>query len=211
MTERPPRQDHAAQAERLSALIDGELPSDEVAAACRAWRDDADCRSRWHAHHLIGDVLRSPDLAARPAADEAFLQRLRVRLADEPALLAPAPWVAGGGEPAVPDLPVLRPPVRRSALRRWAAPAGIAAGMALVVGTLTAVRPGVDPLSAAPALARVAPAASETELVRVANGAMIRDARLDRYLAAHKQFHGSTALGPSSGFLRSATHEASAR
>lgn len=210
MTERPDRQDHAAQAERLSALIDGELPSDEVAAACRAWRDDADCRARWHAHHLIGDVLRSPDLAVRPAADEAFLQRLRGRLADEPALLAPAPWV-GAGVPTSPELPVLRPPVRRPALRRWAAPAGIAAGVALVVGTLTVVRPGVEPLSAAPGLARVEPAASETELVRVANGAMIRDARLDRYLAAHKQFHGSTALGPSSGFLRSATHEAASR
>jgi sigma-E factor negative regulatory protein RseA len=34
---------------------------------------------------------------------------------------------------------------------------------------------------------------------------MIRDVRLQQYLAAHKQFGGSTALGVPSGFLRSAT------
>ena len=39
----------------------------------------------------------------------------------------------------------------------------------------------------------------------VANGKLIRDARLDSYLAAHKQFAGTSALGVPSGFLRSAT------
>jgi sigma-E factor negative regulatory protein RseA len=36
---------------------------------------------------------------------------------------------------------------------------------------------------------------------------MIRDARLDGYLAAHKQFGGTSALGLPSGFLRNATHD----
>ena len=45
----------------------------------------------------------------------------------------------------------------------------------------------------------------------VANGTQIRDARLDRYLAAHKQFAGSSALGVPSVFLRSATSDASNR
>jgi sigma-E factor negative regulatory protein RseA len=40
---------------------------------------------------------------------------------------------------------------------------------------------------------------------------VIRDARLDRYLAAHKQFSGSSALGLPSAFLRSATVESDAR
>ena len=34
---------------------------------------------------------------------------------------------------------------------------------------------------------------------------MLRDARLERYLAAHKQFAGTSALGVPSAFLRSAT------
>jgi sigma-E factor negative regulatory protein RseA len=45
----------------------------------------------------------------------------------------------------------------------------------------------------------------------VSNGQMIRDARLDRYLAAHKQFAGSSALGVPSGFLRNATAEVPGR
>jgi sigma-E factor negative regulatory protein RseA len=43
------------------------------------------------------------------------------------------------------------------------------------------------------------------------SGQMIRDARLQQYLAAHKQFGGSTALGVPSGFLRSATVDVPAR
>jgi sigma-E factor negative regulatory protein RseA len=39
----------------------------------------------------------------------------------------------------------------------------------------------------------------------VANDKLVRDARLERYFAAHMQFGGSSALGVPSGFLRAAT------
>jgi sigma-E factor negative regulatory protein RseA len=42
-------------------------------------------------------------------------------------------------------------------------------------------------------------------LTLVADGKLVRDARLERYFAAHKQFGGSSALGVPSGFLRAAT------
>lgn len=42
----------------------------------------------------------------------------------------------------------------------------------------------------------------------VASGQLIRNARLDRYLAAHKQFGGSSAPGTPLGYLRSASTEA---
>jgi sigma-E factor negative regulatory protein RseA len=38
--------------------------------------------------------------------------------------------------------------------------------------------------------------------VLIADGQLIRDARLDRYLAAHKPFGGSPALAMPSGFVR---------
>jgi sigma-E factor negative regulatory protein RseA len=41
----------------------------------------------------------------------------------------------------------------------------------------------------------------------VASNQLIRDARLDRYLAAHQQFAGSSALGMPSAYLRNATAE----
>ena len=57
-------------------------------------------------------------------------------------------------------------------------------------------------LAGAPVSAPVASVAPEQ-----ATGTMIRDARLDGYLAAHKQFGGTSALGVPSGFLRNATHD----
>ena len=49
----------------------------------------------------------------------------------------------------------------------------------------------------------VEPSAEPAQLVT--DGKLIRDARLDRYLAAHQRFAGTSALGVPSAFLRSAT------
>lgn len=101
----------------------------------------------------------------------------------------------------------------------------IAAGFVLVVGAFTLHRPGSDPAATATEIARndIAPVIDprvrpvslpepEAALAPiVADGKMIRDARLDRYLAAHKQFAGSSALGVPSTFLRSATVESGSR
>jgi sigma-E factor negative regulatory protein RseA len=216
--------------ERLSALVDGELDAVAVVQACAAWREDGDARIAWHAYQLIGDVLRSEDLANAPRRDVALLQRLRAQLADEPVVLAPQPLPHG--EPA------MQAHARR---RSWIAPAAMAAGFAAVAGVLVLTRaPGVPSsgapdtavanlappaaaapsTSAGPALAAattVAPPQPQAVVVTsepqplVANGKLIRDARLDRYLAAHKQFAGSSALGVPSAFLRSATADASDR
>ena len=74
----------AAALERLSALVDGELEADATARACGHWRESGEARSSWHAYHVIGDVLRSEDLACDPARDAGFLEAFRARLKDEP-------------------------------------------------------------------------------------------------------------------------------
>lgn len=195
--------------EQLSALVDGELASDEVRRACAAWRGSAASRQAWHAYQLIGDVMRSDDLAAPPARDEAFLQSLRARLADEPVVLAP-PQAA----PAVPGQMVANG--RR--LRRWHAGAAVAAGFVAVAGVLVVTRDPapqpVPPLASAPS--PVVPVVANGDpgvepAAFVTDGKVIRDARLDRYLAAHKNFAGASALGVPSAFLRSATTDASKR
>jgi sigma-E factor negative regulatory protein RseA len=60
-----------------------------------------------------------------------------------------------------------------------------------------------SPRGAAVSLA-AADAAGEPQ-TQVADGNLVRDARLERYFAAHTQFSGSSALGVPSGFLRAAT------
>ncbi len=210
-----------AARERLSALADGELEAGAVAQACAGWRESGETRATWHAYQLIGDVLRSDDLAADPARDARFMADLRARLAIEPVVLAPQP---------LPAPPVVIDARRVAGGRRWAwlAPTAVAASFVAVAGVLTLTRaPGLLPESS-PAVASVAPsllpsstvpiatlvgasgAAAEPQ-AQIASGQMIRDARLDRYLAAHKQFAGSSALGVPSGLLRNATAEATGR
>jgi sigma-E factor negative regulatory protein RseA len=117
----------------LSALADGDATDGEAACAFQAWRDDPDARASWHAYQLIGDVLRSEDLAAEPAADESFLVALRARLADEPVVLAPQPRI----EAASADSSVAGVRFRG----RWQGPVAMAAGFLVVIGGLNIVRP----------------------------------------------------------------------
>jgi len=210
----------SAARERLSALVDGELEANVVAQACMAWRDDAEQRSTWHAYQLIGDVLRSDDLASEAGRDIAFINALRTRLATEPIVLAPQHEVPAPVRDAVPS---------RTRRRTWVGASAVAAGFVAVAGLLVLTRtPGVSPTVpggtsgsialATPSTVQAVPAAAvqaanvvtEPQAL-VANGKLIRDARLDRYLAAHKQFAGTSALGVPSGFLRSATADAAER
>ena len=177
-------------AEEFSALVDGELGPDGLVRACASWRSDARSRQTWHAYHLIGDVLRSDDLASHPDRDVDFLNRLRERLADEPAVLAP---------PAVPAGPAI---AGRRALRHWRAGAAVAAGFVAVAGVLVVMRspvPQAAPeLARAPVVSPVVPVAADAgvdQAAYVTDGRVMRDARLDRYLAAHQQFAGASALG----------------
>ena len=199
----------SGRGEVLSALVDGEAAREGMAQACAAWRNDAELRQTWHAYQLIGDVLRSDDLASDPARDEQFLQRLRARLADEPVVLAPQPVEA------------VSLAAGRSA-RRWRTGVAVAAGFVAVAGVLVALQtPSPEPAAAvarAPSpivpAATVVPAYGEPagdHAVLVTDGQVIRDARLDRYLAAHQRFAGASALGVPSSFLRSATTDAAQR
>ncbi|HZE92501.1 MAG TPA: sigma-E factor negative regulatory protein [Rhizobacter sp.] len=193
--------------EDLSSLMDGELNAGDVGKACARWREDPDARGSWHLYQLIGDVLRSEDLASPLQRDQAFLSALQRRLEKEPVVLAPSPAVAH----------------ERSPRRTWTGAAAVAAGFAAVAGVLVVTQmsgsspdpqtyasaPSVDRLSS-PVQAVNLQAASGIEAsavnaqVIVPNGQLIRDVRLDEYLAAHKKFGGSSALGSPSGFLRNA-------
>jgi sigma-E factor negative regulatory protein RseA len=218
--------------ENLSALTDGELDAAQAALACGAWRNDADARRSWHAYQLIGDVLRSEDLSSSPARDTAFLAALRVRLAAEPVVLAPEPVIEATAETDMP--PVAAPRfanASRSSRWSWMAPSAVAAGFVLVTGAVLVTRtPAPGGASTDSVFARIgglgATQVSQTVNVPtlaasdigiepqqsvVLTGKMLRDNRLDRYLSAHQQFAGTSALGVPSGFLRNAAAEAPTR
>jgi sigma-E factor negative regulatory protein RseA len=210
---------NAAARERLSALLDGESDGAGIAQACAHWRESVEARATWHAYHLIGDVLRSDDLAIEPVRDARLLRAVRARLANEPVVLAPSVGVAMPG-------PAQKGAAGVRAGRRflWMAPTAVAAGFVMVAGVVTLTRPGVvadrSPAGsvaqvAAPAALGDARAVAVAPIAEarpfVASSQLIRDARLDRYLAAHQQFAGSTALGVPSAYLRNATTEVPGR
>ena len=197
----------------LSALMDGELEASALGRACGQWRESPEARAQWHAYHLIGDVLRSEDLSVDAARDAAFLASFRQRLAQEPVVLAPTPLVA---VPAQAAAAVPR--------RSWAAPAAVAAGFVAVAGVLLVSQmSGGLSLRGTPADANLAAASAVQPAMVVSatepgdppavvlNGQLIRDARLDEYLSAHKKFGGSSVPGGPSGFLRNAAADGTSR
>ncbi len=81
----------------------------------------------------------------------------------------------------------------------------------LVVTQAPAPEPASRSMAQAPspvvpvAATTAGPAADTGDAMLVTDGKILRDARLDRYLAAHQRFAGASALGVPSSFLRSAT------
>jgi sigma-E factor negative regulatory protein RseA len=163
----------------LSALADGEADAASAQRGCIAWRDDPEARRNWHAYQLIGDVLRSDELASTPARDAAFLTALRGKLAQEPVVLAPMPAAAAR-------------PSRFQ--QRWLAPAAVAAGFVAVAGVLVVTRVSAPEAAATSVQAssnKPAPNFTLATGPAVASSsaegdAMLRDARLDAYLNAHQ-------------------------
>ncbi|NTX23360.1 sigma-E factor negative regulatory protein, partial [Burkholderia cepacia] len=77
-----------SRGERLSALVDGEMFDGPDNGQFLAELNRAD-RAAWAHYHLIGDALRSDELALSPALSVAFTARMSAALESEPHLLAP--------------------------------------------------------------------------------------------------------------------------
>ncbi|PRX30289.1 RseA-like anti sigma(E) protein [Paraburkholderia sp. BL18I3N2] len=192
----------SSRGERLSAFVDGELFGEEhLNLDAFISGLNGEDRAAWSSYHLIGDALRSDDLAVSPAASSAFLSGFAARLDNEPHVLAPA------------AMPVAR---RLLALRRRVVPAfAVAAAAAtltwIVVPQLQGVPggPGAAQLASVQrgdALQRVAMAPAPTATVQpVAQDAnIIRDASLDQYLEAHQQFAQQPVMPGSMPLIRAA-------
>jgi sigma-E factor negative regulatory protein RseA len=169
----------------ISDLMDGRLDEAAIGHGCERWQAEAESRRTWHAYQLIGDVMRSEDLASDPGRDAAFLAALRGRLADEPVVLAPA-----------------APRPRRQV---WMLPVAVAAGVVAVAGVLVVLQQPQAGGAAGPMLAASPPpaAAPGAVAVSVPDAQMLRDARVDEYLRAHRETLAGTPAALPGGALRS--------
>ncbi|WP_370679631.1 sigma-E factor negative regulatory protein [Comamonas sp. GB3 AK4-5] len=208
--------------ELLSALVDGELQGDELAQAL-TWAEGNEGHGSWQLYHLVGDVLRSPELAHHSQHD--LLGGLRAQLAKEPPLalqparleqLAPAqPPLTSALAGRVPD------PVANASVFRWKMAAGVAsvAAVAALGWNLVVVPAGQGSQLAQAGSAPAAQLASQTPMMSVpqadggviavatgnGNEVILRDPRLDELLAAHQRFGSKASLQMPADFLRNAS------
>lgn len=184
---------HASEAaEQISALIDGELAPHEFEAVielAKAGRGRAD----WSAYQLIGDTLRSEELAGA-GSTEAFVTRFAARLEQEPHLLAPT---------ALADAPRRhRLLVRPSWVRRVMPGTALAAAVAAVSWVVVPQMRDADPVAATGGIVAQAPVAPQLTpapavvAVSADPAQMIRDPRLDEYLRAHRVSVPTSAAVP---------------
>lgn len=189
--------------ELLSALVDGELHGDELEQAL-ACAESADGCASWELYHLVGDVLRSPDLAHHSQHD--LLSGLRQQLAAEPALrLQPAQLeqVTAGLAQQTPVV-ALRDPAANTSVFRWKVAASFAtvAAVAALGWNLVSTTPaGGQGAQLASNVLGAAPVVVATE-----NGEVLRDPRLDALMASHQQYRA--ALQAPADFLRNASFAA---
>ncbi|MCX7896595.1 MAG: sigma-E factor negative regulatory protein [Rhodocyclaceae bacterium] len=79
--------------ERLSALYDGEIESDEFAALARRLGDEI-LQRQWVSYVMIGEGLRG-----KPACCDDFTAKVMARLEHEPIVFAPHPLRPGSSRP----------------------------------------------------------------------------------------------------------------
>jgi sigma-E factor negative regulatory protein RseA len=193
----------SSRGERLSAFVDGESFDDSGDISQFLSGFTQKDRAAWSDFHLIGDALRSDDLAASPAASSAFMNAFSARFEAEAHVFAPAAIAAVSTERSRSRL------FRRRVVPAFAVAAAAATLTWIVVPQLQGVdgHNGVQMASlSSDHVQRVAmasmPAASTRSPVVEAN--IIRDASLDQYLEAHQQFSQQPVMPGSMPLIRTA-------
>lgn len=160
--------------ERSSASVRAEDTSWE--ASVSAWMDGegteewldglevAEGKETWDTYHLIGDVLRNPELSINPT--QAFRARLSVALSNE--------------------LPIVASPRRREIRPAWRfGLSGFVAAVA-VASVAWVAQPFMSDSSDVPT--------ADTRVIADASTAAVDDPNLSDYLEAHRQLAGPTAV-----------------
>lgn len=219
--------------EQWSLLADGVLTESELDILLAQWKEDESLAEDWHVYHVIGDVLRSADLAQAyvTLSSETYMAEFRQRLQQEPVLMAPAPlaqtksvqktvsrlhwphwtgWLAASGFVVMAVVAVVYTSVDDvvdpGAQTIIALPANGAtdANVIPVAANVEVASAATNPAAASESAdVGTMPAEPDIRLVATPQGDMWRDQRLEPYISAHQQFGSNSVLMPSNGYMRS--------
>jgi sigma-E factor negative regulatory protein RseA len=180
MTGTSPADDADDCAQRLSALLDGELGAADCQALVERLRQDDEACRRWALLNCVGDAIRSAEVGSFHS--DGFVARVSAALEREPTVLAPA---------ALPQ---------RSAVRRWLLPgAGVAAAAAAVL--IAVGLPSQQGSSPEATLATATPVPTTT-VAKAPTPVVDRSPQLERYLAAHRELAEPTLMPHSTPYVR---------
>lgn len=224
-----------AVAAGVSAWMDGDLAFAEFAGEGDLPPEEA--TDTWHRYHLIGDVLRAgapaafvcSDTARDSARAQAFARAIVAQAAAVTQATDALPAETVVAKPIVISMPrpvAMAAPAANDAVFRWKMVAGFASVAAVAAVAWSVVGLGSSPgegatLATAPVerqLTRPAApvplfvaSAPEPVWVSTPQGVVLRDARMEELMRAHRQAGGGPALQVPAGFLRAATHDAAQR
>ncbi len=170
--------------EKLSSLVDGELPADEAASAIKTLANSETARKDWHACHVIGEVMRGASPVRRTSTEAIF-----ARLAAEPTILAPVSR---------------RPTAVVGKSTRIVVAMAASALTVSAIGIIVLRQQGVMDTSAS---AQIAQGAAAPQTVATAQAGNATPAQVNDYLAIHRQFVQSGGLQEAS-FSRNAPRRA---
>jgi sigma-E factor negative regulatory protein RseA len=185
--------------ERVSAFVDGESLGElgDLGQFIAGMSNPE--RAAWSDYHLIGDALRSDELAESPSRSSAFMASFSARFEAEAHVLVPA----ASAQKA-----------RGGLLRRRMVPAfAVAAAAATLTWIVVPQLQGVDSrqgaqvasVSSGDGVQHVAMATvPASPRAPVAEANIIRDADLDQYLEAHQQFSQQPAMPAAMPLIRAA-------
>lgn len=195
--------------ELISALVDGEVAAAELPDAVAAASRTTEALRIWQTYQVVGQTLRGQAPAALACGD-AFLAHFRERMATE-VVVRPVPVDVLPPRAAEAALPVPAPSAN-DALIRWKLFAAAASLTAVAVfgWHVASLTEPSGTLAAAPA-SGANPSQVPVASTAAAAPVMLRDARLDALMEAHKQYGGTSALQMPAGFLRNATFDGSGR
>jgi len=182
------------ECELLSSLMDGELSPDEASRLLESLCADTQLRNQWMAYHVVGDALRSNEVAAEHST--AFCSRVADAITREPTVLAPRATT-----PVAP-------------LRRYLVPGLAMAASVAVIGfvavPLMQTSAPTSPVQQATVQPSITPSTAEEGARRAA--ATVANARaMQAYLAAHRELTTGVALPRATPYLRTTTEQAEAR
>ncbi len=163
---------------KISAMMDGELESDDVSSIITQIKKTDDLKNDWSTYHLIGDSLR------RSSSSIDIARRVSTALATEPTLLAPRP-------------------TKQNKFKVFALSAAASLAAVAVVGWMGLQSMGHSPenftnnkIALQPAPPPVTPASVS------ATDPAPAPAQINDYLLAHRQFSATPAMYGVAPYLR---------